>query len=176
MGAVSWLGRRLAGARVPRRAARHRPARGGPPTQQQTHAPCPLQSAGAREQVPLSKGPQQQGSTQGPKSKVRRRGSRLYQLAMARERDSELPCAGTFYPPPPKHTRTRRHQPQPCTARHVTLARTLCGENIILVAPYGPPVRQGSHSGGSRGWRSDRLGTARCSAEATGDCSLSPQR
>lgn len=42
--------------------------------------------------------------------------------------------------------------------------------NRALWWPRADLLSAQAHPEGPRGWRSDRLGTARCSAEATGDC------
>lgn len=100
----------------------------------------------------------------------RREGPAPHQRAKSRERDSELPCAGTPAAPPRTPTETPRCPPQSCKARHVTLARTPRVAHRALWWPHADLLSAQTHSEGPSGWRSDRLGTARCSAEATGDC------
>lgn len=66
-----------------------------PPNSKHTRPAATATIGPLRAGAPLE-GHQQHGSTQSPKSQVRRRGSRPYLLAETRERDSELPCAGIF--------------------------------------------------------------------------------
>lgn len=72
-----------------------------PPNSKHTRPAATATIGPLRAGAPLE-GHQQYGSTQSPKSQVRRKGSRPYLLAETRERDSELPCAGIFLAPAPE--------------------------------------------------------------------------